>query len=210
MQIKYYIIIKIWFLMLFMSSCATPTQFQTAKPIGKGNISAASVVDVGSNLKNDGFIMNEVIINRGLTENLDFVSKINTQACSSLGAKYTFFINQDSTTYIAVGPSLNYNYGTFNATLPLHITFNPSDKFSFTITPSFTSPGAKVSKDIEKANCRDLSEGSFGLSPYFELGRRVKFVFGSNINFSSSNVYVDFGIGIKLSPPPKIFSRGWF
>ncbi|MEZ4910459.1 MAG: hypothetical protein R2774_06325 [Saprospiraceae bacterium] len=208
--IKYFIIVNIWFLILFMSSCATTTQFQTAKPTGKGNISSTSVVDIGSNFKNDGYIMIEAIINRGITENLDFVSKINTQACVSLGAKYTFFVNRDSTSFIAVGPSLNYNYGTFNATLPLYITYNLSDKFSFTITPSFTSPGAKVSRDIEKANLRDLSEASFGLSPYFELGRNVKFVFGGNFNFSSSNIYVDFGIGIKLSPPPKIFSRGWF
>ncbi|MEZ4909634.1 MAG: hypothetical protein R2774_02105 [Saprospiraceae bacterium] len=189
-------------LVLFTTSCASVSQYQTAKPMGEDNISHR--ISLNGNVQENGegailpFIA-EYGINYGVTSNLDIIGKLNMFGSWSIGGKYSFLGGEGSNTYLAIGPTMNYFGKILNFTVPLHFTIEPNDVFSFTLTPSYTTPGLYKIDENSNKYYRDINSGFIGLSPYIEVGKKVKFIFGCNLTFSNSHTYTDFGFGVKFN-----------
>ena len=170
--------------------------------MGEGNISHR--ISLNGNVQENGegaifpFIP-EYGINYGVTAKMDVIGKFNLFGSWSIGGKYTFVGDMLSKTAIAVGPTFNYFGRILNFTVPLHITIEPSDVFSFTLTPSYTSPGLYKLKESTDKYYRDINNGFAGLSPYIEVGKKVRFIFGCNVTFANSQVFTDYGFGVKIS-----------
>lgn len=187
---------------LLVQSCASMSQFQTAKPMGEGNVSHK--ISVNGTVRQNGegipFFVPEYGVNYGVTDKFDFIGKINAFGSMSFGGKYTITDNQDSESAFAIGGSMNYFGRILNITIPAHITFEPSDLFSFTISPSYTTPGLyKLKTNIDDEYYRDINSGFFGVSPYMEVGKRVKFFVGCNFSFAKSSMYADYGLGVRFN-----------
>ncbi len=185
---------------LLIQSCASVTQYQTAIPAGEGN--AIFRLSMNGNLaksNEDGSIDDvdlvisspvdpEFGINYGITNKIDFIAKINAFGSFSVGGKYTIAGNQSSKAAIAIGPTMNYFWRIINFTIPLHLTLTPNELFSFTITPSYTTQGINKLNENINDYYLDINKGYFSLSPYFEVGKKVKFMFGCNFSFLNSNI----------------------
>ena len=189
--------IAILFLVYCFSSCASVTQYQTAKPEGKGNLSIRSTLNGNSEFALP--IGVEVGVNYGITDDFDFISKLNSFGSMSIGGKYTLLgAEPDAKIAIALGPSMNFFGKISNITIPLHFTLSPNDIFYFTLTPSYTSPGFNKLKDDIDNYYKDINVGFMSFSPYLEAGKKVKFIFGTNFSFANSKTYIDYGLGVKF------------
>ena len=78
---KFNKIVSLWALVIFVSSCASVSQYQTAKPTGEGKSNIK--ITVTGNIREDGegfppFIP-EFGINYGVTDKFDFICKLNSR-----------------------------------------------------------------------------------------------------------------------------------
>ena len=170
--------------------------------MGEGNISHR--ITLNGNILENGFslvipFIPEYGINYGVTSKMDVIGKFNLFGSWSIGGKYTLVGDMLSNTAIAVGPTFNFYGSIFNFTVPLHITIEPSDVFTFTLTPSYTSSGLTKLKESNSRYYRDIYNGFVGISPYIEVGKKVRFIFGCNFSFARSQVFTDYGFGVKIT-----------
>ncbi|HRI00562.1 MAG TPA: hypothetical protein PK006_05880 [Saprospiraceae bacterium] len=195
-------------LSLLIQSCASVSQYQTAKPAGEGN--TIHRISINGNIKDDGGTPPYIVeygINYGVSNKLDFIGKINIWGSLSFGAKYTVLGSQLSKSALAVGPTMNIFGRIINLTLPVHFTIEPSDLFSFTVTPSYTTPGLYKVKFDADPYYKNINTGYWGLSPYIEASRRVKFIFGVNLSFTKEALYTDYGFGVRIPGLTSIFNN---
>ena len=187
-------------LAIFISSCASVSQYQTAKPTGEGKTNLKITANGNIREAREGIppLIPEFGINYGVTDKFDFICKLNSFGSLSFGGKYTLLTESNDKFAIAVGPTMNYFGKIFNVTIPLHITIEPNELFSFTITPSYTTPGAYKLKDNANNYYKQINGGFLSLAPYLVVGRKVKFIFGSNISFAKSSIYTDYGFGVNF------------
>jgi hypothetical protein len=187
-------------LAVFVSSCASVSQYQTAMPTGEGKTNFKITLNGTTREDGEGLppFIPELGINYGVTDNFDFICKLNSFGSLSFGGKYTLLTESNDKFAIAVGPTMNYFGKIFNATIPLHITIEPNELFSFTITPSYTTPGAYKLKDNANNYYKQINGGYLSLAPYLVVGKKVKFIFGSNISFAKSSIYTDYGFGVNF------------
>ena len=173
-------------LAIFISSCASVSQYQTAKPTGEGKTNLKITANGNIREAREGIppLIPEFGINYGVTD--------------KFGGKYTLLTESNDKFAIAVGPTMNYFGKIFNVTIPLHITIEPNELFSFTITPSYTTPGAYKLKDNANNYYKQINGGFFSFAPYLVVGKKVRFICGSNISFAKSSIYTDYGFGINF------------
>lgn len=195
-------------LILSLSSCYTFTQYQTGKTVGKGKTDYAVTINGlgGAGLGGIGTLppfKPEFQMSYGITDDLDAIFKYSAFAGLHGGLKYSFLGNDmDSRFAAAIGANFGGLFlgggdnigvgGFYNFSIPVHLSYHPSEIFAFGLSPNFSSIGAFGGGEVE-------SFSRFGLAPHIEVGRRIKFVLGANVLFGTISVY-EYGLGIKWNP----------
>jgi len=189
--------------LFILSSCIQLSTFQTAKTVGDGNgeilvaFGGGGVTDSfeGDNV---GFGTFELGGRLGVGDKVDVGLKISHFASYLVDVKYQFVGDQHSKFAMATGPGIGfYGFGfggtLFQATLPLHMSIHPSEKFAVYFTPRYSTQFA-LGND---GGSLHYLGGSLG----FEAGRNVRF--GTDLSYmsllntaSEDDIFEDFGLGL--------------
>ncbi len=200
-------------LVVSLSSCYTFTQYQTGRTVGKDKIESGVTIN-GLGAAGSGFgtippFKPEYQIAYGLTDKLDLIGKYSALAGLHAGVKYQFVGDRESLTALAAGFNLGGLFasgstdgsstinrlGFYQISVPLHFSYHPSEKFALGVSPNYSRIGFFNNNNEGGGNY-------FGIAPHIEVGRRVKFVIGTNILFGlssgSSGALLEYGLGIKF------------
>lgn len=201
----------------FLTSCQM-TQYHTAKSLKKGE--RAFVVGVDSRQSSAWAkpASNREVWQRRVFHSMPFAPSIHcgwgtnkrfdhTFAYSigngfSYALKWQFLGDQDSKFAAAIRPEFGLNPFSLMrqidrnayAQFPLLLTFQPSDKHAFTVSPQFTFafPGYRVSGATPAE--RYLQEQFFSQSLSYHLGEKNKWVFAF-----ANTITDDFSLNVQLS-----------
>jgi hypothetical protein len=196
-------------LILNLSSCYTFTHYQTGKTVGKGEVNYAVTVNgLGSRIVETLPLLPfrpEFQMSYGITNDLDAVFKYSALAGLHGELKYSFLGNDfDSKFAAALGVNFGGSFlgdsgsdflkkgGFFNFSIPLHLSYHPTEIFALGLSPNFTALNTYGSVDLEPFV-------RFGLAPHIEVGKRIRFLLGANALFGTYFFY-EYGLGIKWNP----------
>ncbi|HLF65490.1 MAG TPA: hypothetical protein VI603_17115 [Saprospiraceae bacterium] len=189
---------------LLMSSCIQLSTFQTAKTVGKGNgeiliaIGGGGVSESFEDNSSIGFGTFELGGRLGVSEKVDIGLKVSHFVSYLVDVKYQFVGDQSSKFAMATGPGIGlyaFGFGTtlFQATLPLHMSVHPSERFGIYFTPRYSAQFAVG----EGSGSLNYLGGSVG----FEAGQNVRF--GTDISYMrllddvvDDSSFTDFGLGL--------------
>lgn len=186
-----------------LGSCIQLSTFQTAKTTEKNSGDILVAIGAGGvsesfTGESIGFPTFEIAGRYGVGEKVDVGLKISYFSSYLFDVKYQFVGDQDSKFAMATGPGLGlyaFGFGStiFQATIPLHMSVHPSDRFAIYLTPRYSGQFA-----IGDASG---SLSYLGGSTGFELGRRTRF--GMDISYMSAlgeevdgEDFEDFGLGL--------------
>ncbi len=168
--------------LLFFTSCASLTGFQTGRTVGKGNgqfmislnASQSPDFDFDSNdsTEVDHFFFPNVEMGGrlGITDKFDLGLRVNSFLNIAVDGKYQLIGDQSSDVALSVGAGL----GTFglisalwNAQIPLYFSFHPAENIDLYLNPRY----------IVQFAAGDLNTGLhyFGGNAGILFGRKVKF-----------------------------------
>lgn len=168
---------------LMASSCVNLSSFQTAKPVGKdsGEISIAAgglifSEPIGS--ESLGIPYLEIGGRYGVGEKVDIGLKLSSVSFFTFDAKFQIVGDETSKFAMAPGPGFGYigsagGTSIFNATIPLHMSYHPSQTFAFYFTPRYSTIFA--------------AGGGGGSLNY--LGGNIGFITGKKIEFGFDLAY---------------------
>ncbi|MDG5816979.1 hypothetical protein QA601_17920 [Chitinispirillales bacterium ANBcel5] len=185
--------------MIFLG-CASNTSFRTAQPLGRGNSDAFVSV---SNAGDDFSALVEAGATVGITDQFDVSLKYTLPASGGLHAKYTL-IGADRPTGFYFAPGLGVVYSEFEITsgddtykysrvdfsVPLYLTYAPTNWFALSAIPMFTG--------------RTMIEGGdgfanvVGANANMRLGNRLGVIFegGFHKNLTDETDEQHFGAGL--------------
>ncbi len=139
--------------LFFSSSCGQLTSLQTAKVVGKGQmtIGAAAMgygVDdsiSGNEIGTGVFPHVEVFGRYGLSDNFDMGLKLSSAANLLLDGKFQFLGDGDSPFAMAIGAGLEYQFNgvdnnnefVYRVHVPVYLSFHPSEEFAVYATPRY-------------------------------------------------------------------------
>lgn len=210
-------------LLLFLSSCASISGFQTGRTVGAetgeimfsvngtrspdfDELSDENVDTVNAENFSIFFPNIEIGGRYGITDKLDFGIRANTNLNIYADVKYQFVGDQESPVAIAAGAGLGMfgfvtgTGGLFNFQIPLYASYHPTESLDLYLAPRYVGQWGTV-----------LGESSglinyFGANAGFLTGRRTKFgvdvayygLSNSDTGFNDSLFQIGFGMKFKI------------
>lgn len=198
-------------LMIFMSSCASLTGFETGKTSGKNNgsflisINGTQTPDFdpdGTGESNPFFFPNiEIGGWYGLAEKIDISLRMNTNLNVIVNGKFQILGDQDSKSAIALGAGIGNVFilsPLWYVQVPVYLSLHPAPNFAVYANPRFVYQFSVTSDINEQVS---YLGGNVGIL----IGKKVKFgidagYFNGDYTFidgNSSNIFT-FGVGTRF------------
>lgn len=198
-----------------ISGCTTFNNMSTGRSLGKGNSEVIpSLASFYAKGKLTPPILPQLIYNRGITEYFDaglnvslgmigaqaryqFIGDHRSEFCGAIGFSFTYFGsgigNQNDEDLLDVTLT--------NFTLPLHLSWHPTDRLALYFSPKYSMLGGEASVVGSNSSGRVQL---IGFTPGIEFGKKVSYILEVNAieplrkNENFENLFATFSMGVKF------------
>lgn len=208
-------LILILLCMAIFSACTTFNNMSTGRSLGKGNSELIpSLASFYAKGKMTPPILPQLIYNRGVAEYLDaglnvslgmigaqaryqFIGDHRSEFCGAVGFSFTYFGsgigNQNDEDLLDLTLT--------NFTLPLHLSWHPTDRLALYFSPKYSMLGGEASLVGSNSSGRVQL---LGFTPGIEFGKKISYIMEINAieplrtNENFKSMFATFSMGVKF------------